>query len=85
MKTPEKTITTIEDQPRDAPDLADSKQDEKATPRLRVRTRTRISSASLPNTMKGEQSSSRQRTRVRGRVNIRPAEKYDSTVNKEQH
>ena len=74
MKTPEKTITTVEDQPRDAPDLAYSKQDEKATPRLRVRTRTRISSASLPNTLKGEQSSSRQRTRVRRKYNIRQSD-----------
>ena len=71
MKNPEKTITSIEDEQREAPHLEDSKQKAKATPGIRVRTRTRISSASLPNTVKGEQSSSRQRTRVRGRVNIR--------------
>ena len=66
IKTPEEAITTIEYEQRDAPHLADSMQEVKATPSLRVRTRTRINFASVPNTVKGEQSSSRQRNKGQG-------------------
>jgi len=46
----------------------------KTQPVTRTRTRTRISLSSLPNIVKGEKpvSQSKSRTRVRGRVNIRP-------------
>ena len=46
----------------------------KKQPVTRTRTRTRISLSSLPNIVKGEKavSQSKSRTRVRGRVNIRP-------------
>ena len=48
--------------------------EKKTRPVTRVRTRTRISLSSLPNIVKGEKpvSQSKSRTRVRGRVNIRP-------------
>ena len=57
---------------------ADTQIEDETHPRTRVRTRTRISSASLPNTVKGEQSAGRERSRVRGRVNIRPGSLNDS-------
>merc|ERR1719320_659418 len=48
--------------------------EKKTRPVTGARTRTRISLSSLPNIVKGEKpvSRSKSRTRVRGRVNIRP-------------
>jgi len=70
-RNPEDTISVEENTEREGPPLSKTEALPVKSTRPRVRTRTRISSASLPNKIKGEQSVSQERTRVRGRVNIR--------------
>jgi len=61
-----------EEKDEDTTSVTTDQEDTQRRSNTRVRTRTRISLSSMPNIMKGEKSTSQSRSRVRGKVNIRP-------------
>ena len=67
-------LSAVETEKENSSPSTNAGGEKKTLPVTRPRTRTRISLSSLPNIVKGEKtvSHSKSKTRVRGRVNIRP-------------